>query len=238
MPDPSRYQTIEDKQLVTASLAGSREAYDELVRRYRGAVIVVAWKTLGSREAAQDAAQDAFLQAYKQLGQLKDPARFAPWLCTIARNWAGHVQRREARSQPVDGGQMDLLLVTHDPDRIANPVQALLKQEQNSAIRGLIAGLPEGVQIVVQLYYREQWDIARIAEFLSLTRTTVKWRLHSGRKKISRELTAMLPDENLQITMATQANTHTGEKNRGKGQEERDQADPAYSGRNRVACGG
>jgi RNA polymerase sigma-70 factor (ECF subfamily) len=238
MPGQSSYQTIEDRHLVTASLAGSREAYDELVRRYRGAVIVVAWKTLGSREAAQDAAQEAFLQAFKQLAQLKDPARFGPWLCTIARNWARHVHRRECRSQPVDGEQMDLLLVTHDPDRIANPVQALLKQEQNSAIRGLIAGLPEGVQIVVQLYYGEQWDIARIAEFLSLTRTTVKWRLHSGRKQISRSLAEMPPDDNLQRTSDTLIDTHTGGKSHGKDQEERDQADPTYIGRDRVACGG
>lgn len=58
MPARPRYEVIEDRYLVAASVAGRTEAYDELVRRYRGAVILLAWKTLGSREAAQDVVQE------------------------------------------------------------------------------------------------------------------------------------------------------------------------------------
>ena len=195
MPDRPGYAVIEDRYLVAAALAGSAEAYDELVRRYRGAVILMAWKTLGSREAAQDVAQEAFLAAFQQLRQLKDPRHFGPWLRIIAHNGAQRLSRKESRSQPVAGEQMDLLLSTHACDRIGNPVESLLKKERDSAIRGLVAALPEGVQIVLQLYYTEQWSVAQIAEFLSVTKTTVKWRLHSGRKHVSRELSAMVSDE-------------------------------------------
>lgn len=191
-PVRQRYEVIEDSQLVAATLAGSREAYDELVRRYRGAVILVARKTLGSGDAAHDAAQEAFVTAFQKLKQLKDPARFGPWLCTIVRNGARRAVRREAASSPVDGEQMDRLLSTHCHELIANPEAEVLKRERDSAIRSLMSGLPSGVQMVVQLYYGEQWEVARIAEFLSLTRTTVKWRLHSGRKQIARQLLAML----------------------------------------------
>src|SRR5690349_6230032 len=104
------YGIIEDRLLVAASVAGSREAYDELVRRYRGAVILVCWKVLGSREAAQDAAQEAFVTAFRQLRQLKDPARFGPWLCTIARNGSRRAARRDSGRCSVDGEEMDRLL--------------------------------------------------------------------------------------------------------------------------------
>src|SRR5947209_1624882 len=116
------YGLIEDRYLVVAALAGRAEAYDELVRRYRGAIILLAWKTLGSREAAQDVAQEAFLAAYQQLGSLKDPRHFGPWLRVIAHNHARRVGRKEARSRPIDAEQMDLLLTTHASERVGNPV--------------------------------------------------------------------------------------------------------------------
>lgn len=190
-PMRTAYGIIEDSALVAASLSGSREAYDELVRRYRGAVILVAWRSLGSREAAQDAAQEAFLTAFQQLGQLKDPSRFGPWLCTIARNGARRASRRDSGRVYVDDEQMDRVLATHCHEFIGNPLEQVLKSERDGAIRALIAGLPESTQMVVQLYYGEQWEVARIAEFLALTRTTVKWRLHAGRKQIARALEAM-----------------------------------------------
>ncbi len=195
MPARPSNGVIEDRYLVAAALAGGPRAYDELVRRYRGAVILLAWKTLGSREAAQDVAQEAFLVAFQQLGRLKDPAHFGPWIRVIAQNHARRVSRKEGRIQPLEGEQMDRLLCTHASEQIGDPVQSLLKKERDSAIRCLIAALPEGVQIVLELYYAEQWSVAQIAEFLSLTKTTVKWRLHAGRKHLSRTLGAMMSDE-------------------------------------------
>jgi RNA polymerase sigma-70 factor (ECF subfamily) len=235
MPVPPRYQVIEDGDLVAASLAGSRDAYDELARRYRGAVILVAWKVLGSREAAQDAAQEAFLAAFQQLRQLKEPARFGSWLCAIAGNCARRVRHRESRSQPVESEQMDRLLTVHGGDQIANPVETLLKNERDTAIQRLVAGLPAGVQIVVQLYYSEQWEVARIAEFLSLTKTTVKWRLHSGRKQIARELLSILSDENQTQMSGAAVKTDKGNNNHGQDQEERNQAYSPHPGRDCLA---
>src|SRR5437763_12298233 len=103
MPGSPRYEVIEDRYLVAAALAGRLEAYDELVRRYQGAVILLAWKTLGSREAAQDVAQEAFVAAFQQLDRLKDPRHFGPWIRVIAQNRAKRLSRKECRSRPVAG---------------------------------------------------------------------------------------------------------------------------------------
>jgi len=238
MPTASRYEVIEDRYLVAASLAGRPEAYDELVRRYRGAATLAAYAVLGSNEAAQDVAQEAFLTGYRQLAKLKEPAHFGAWLRIIVRNLARRASQRESRSRLVDGEQMDLLIVTHASDRVMNPATELLKKERDAAIRGLLDSLPAGMQRVLELYYCEQWDVSQIAAFLSLTKTTVKWRLFAGRKQISRQLGEMFSDETIDHMAAQSVTTKTGAKEDGKEQAERDKANSAHSGRDRVACGG
>ena len=185
------YEVIEDRYLVAASLSGSAAAYDELVRRYRGAAILVAWKTLGCREAAQDAAQEAFVIAFQRLAQLKDHGQFGPWLRVIAQNRARAVRTRESRTEPLDQAKLESMLDHGECDACGDPQQALLKKETTATVRCVIGALSEGVQTVVELYYREQWSVEQIAEFLSLTRTTVKWRLHTGREQIARLLEEM-----------------------------------------------
>ncbi len=189
------YEAIEDRYLVAASLAGRTEAYDELVRRYHGAIVLLAWRTVGSRETAHDVAQEVFLTAFQQLAQLRDPGQFGAWIRVIAQNRSRRVQSREDRSRPFDTAQLNVLLDSVACDCAVHPAEALLHQERDSAIRNLVGALTPGVQIVLQLYYSEQWSVARIAEFLSLTTTTVKWRLHSGRKRIARDLATLLSED-------------------------------------------
>ncbi len=76
---------ISDEELVRQAQRGDRSAFDELVRRFRGVLLAVAERSVGSRDAAEDVAQDAFLQAFRALPQLQDPAKFGHWLCVIAR---------------------------------------------------------------------------------------------------------------------------------------------------------
>ncbi len=185
------YGAIEDRYLVAATLAGSGEAYDELIRRYRGAVTLLAWKILGSREAAQDAAQEAFVAAFQQLGRLKDANHFGPWLRVIAQNCARRLSRKERNSRSVESEQIDLLLNMHDCDRVCNPGRCPAEKGAGQRHSQPDRGTSGGRQDVLQLYYAEQWSVAQIAEFLSLTKTTVKWRLHSGRRHVARELNAL-----------------------------------------------
>ena len=189
------YEVIEERYLVAAARAGSTCAYDELARRYRGATVLLALRTVGSRDAAQDVAQEALLAAYRQIHQLKDPRLFGPWLRTIAKNLAKAALRRECREQTMETADMKRLTCECEAASEWDPLESLLRNERFTAINRLVEALPQSVQIVLQLYYTEQWSVARIAEFLSLTKTTVKWRLHSGRKQVSRMLSETMADE-------------------------------------------
>src|SRR5579859_4223299 len=84
----THFPNISDEELVLGAVLGNPRAFDELVRRFRGAMIFIAQRELGSREVAEDVAQEAFLLAFEALPQLQDPARFAGWLCAITRRRA------------------------------------------------------------------------------------------------------------------------------------------------------
>ena len=192
------YPNISDEQLVLNALLGDLGAFDELVSRYRGAVVVVALQTLGSREAAEDLAQEAFLLAFKALPQLQEPARFGGWICSIARHRAWRVGRQEARQEPTEDSKLDTLILRHSPALSACPEETLLRRDDQERLRERLSELAPEFQVVLQLRYFEEWPVARIADFLSLPLTTVKWRLHRGRNLLRQRLTA--EEENIHGT--------------------------------------
>ena len=182
------FPKISDEELVLSALLGDIGAFDELVRRFRGAVIAVAEQMLGSREAAEDLAQEALLQAFKALPQLEDPAKFASWLYAITRRRAWRVGAQERRCRPTEASTLDRLLLAHSSELSVHPVQTLIEREARNEVRCALSGLPPDYRLVLQLHYIEDWTAIRIADFLALPLTTVKWRLHQGRKLLCRRL--------------------------------------------------
>lgn len=166
----------DEEQLVWKAKVGDLAAFDQLVRRYRPAAILTARGVLASREMADDAVQDAFISAYKSLPQLADGARFGAWLFSIVRHRAMRIRSGEKIvHQPIDD-----LIASHVPS-----IQQRLEEEGDQAeIRCAITQLPPEVQAAVQLYYLNEWSVNDIASYLDLPRTTVKWRLHTGRQQL------------------------------------------------------
>src|SRR5437016_950642 len=89
-----------DADLVTRTRAGDITAFEALVRRYRGLVFGLAYHQLGRFEDAEDAAQEAMVEAYVKLGHLREPERFAGWLRRIVAGKAAEVARRR-REEPL-----------------------------------------------------------------------------------------------------------------------------------------
>ncbi|MFB3893310.1 MAG: sigma factor [Phycisphaerae bacterium] len=73
-----------DSKLVSQTLAGSHDAYKELVGRYQGHVYGLAYSLVANWAEAQDIAQETFIRAYSNLDQLRDRSRFAAWLRRVA----------------------------------------------------------------------------------------------------------------------------------------------------------
>ena len=88
---------VDDADLVAQSVAGSREAFGQIVARYQGPVCAVAYSATGSLALSEDVAQETFLIAWRQLRELREVTRLRSWLCGIARIQAANVRRREKR---------------------------------------------------------------------------------------------------------------------------------------------
>jgi RNA polymerase sigma-70 factor (ECF subfamily) len=182
-----------DEELALRALLGDLEAFDALVRRFRGAVLRITTQILGSREAAEDAAQETFLLAFKALPQLQEPERFAGWLCAIARRCALRHAEKNRRNEPTDAPVLDRLLLTYSQELTASPHEQTARKVEQEGVTQALAQLSPDYRLPLELYYFEDWSVGRIADFLSLPNTTIKWRLHYGRTLLRRLLSA--PEE-------------------------------------------
>jgi len=170
-PEPAAVES--DADLVAATLAGDAAAFGRLVGRYQRSAHAACWAVLRDSHLAADAAQEAFLAAYRSLATLRDPAAFGGWLTTIARNRAVRAGRRVARESPLPptlaGGQCA------DPGPDADLLRA-------------IAALPEHERAVLTLRYFEHHDVAEIAAVLGRPVGTVTKQLSRAHDRLRRSL--------------------------------------------------
>ncbi len=179
-----------EMELVMAALLGDLQAFDALVRRFRGAVIIVAQEMSSCREQAEDVAQEVFLLAFKALPQLHDPSKFSSWLYAIARHRARRVSMQTSRARPTEANGLDRLILANSSEIGVHPVEECVRRAERAFVPELLAELDPEYRIPLRLRYYEEWPVQQIGEFLMLPATTVKWRLHKGRLLMRRLLLA------------------------------------------------
>ncbi len=169
-----------DAELVVVALAGNTQAFDVLVNRYRRAMLTVAQQIVRNATDAEDVVQDAFLRAFEALPQLADLNRFGAWLHSITRNRALRYYKNASRYQPQE--DMEPYLNTVSDTSAADPAQIVESELTQQGIRDAIQSLPPDYQAVIELYYWAEMPQQRMAEFLSLPLTTVKWRIRKAKE--------------------------------------------------------
>ena len=175
-----------DAELVVAALAGNTQAFDVLVTRYRRAMLTIAQQVVRNPTDAEDVVQDAFLRAFEALPQLTDLNRFGAWLHSITRNRALRYYKSEGRYQPQE--DMEPYLNREADTSVADPAHIVERELTQQAIRDTIQELPDDFRVVIELYYWAEMPQKRMAEFLSLPLTTVKWRLHKAKELLKTTL--------------------------------------------------
>ncbi len=180
-----------DEVLVVASILGDLEAFGELASRYRAAAVRAAQSIVG-REYAEDVAQDALLLAFKALPSIEDPKRFAAWLGAITRHRALRLSQREIARERNHVGLDEVLL--REVGALARP---LVSEDETEELRRAIEKLPGDYALVVRLRFLDEMPLKRIAAFLGLPVSTVKWRAHRG-KALLREQMELLKDGGMQ----------------------------------------
>lgn len=185
------YLTASDGDLVLATLAGDLLAFDELIRRYRNAIFLVAFQCTNDRAVAEDVAQDAFLLAFQNLSRLTAPGAFGGWLRAIVRNRAIRLATRESRSAATEDTKLDVLVHQHgERQDSGDPLIEWEKRAENSVLWDAFDKLPADYREVLFLHHCEEWPLSQIATFFSVPETTIKGRLWRAREALRRSLSA------------------------------------------------
>ncbi|MDH6226065.1 MULTISPECIES: RNA polymerase sigma factor SigM [Streptomyces] len=191
MADAARYEGTNDQELIALHLRGDPEAFGELVRRHRDRLWAVALRTLGDREEAADAVQDALVSAYRRAHTFRGHAAVTTWLHRITVNACLDRARKAAtrRTSPVDDAErLDQLLEPHEA--------ASAPAERNDLHRELInalATLPPDQRAALVLVDMQGFPVAEAAGVLDVPVGTVKSRCARGRARLLPLLTHLRP---------------------------------------------
>ncbi|MEM1444661.1 MAG: sigma-70 family RNA polymerase sigma factor [Planctomycetota bacterium] len=174
-------------ELVTSSRSSDSEAFAELVRRHQDMAVGYAVMILGDFHLAQDASQEAFLEAYQRLDQLREPAAFGGWLRRIVFKRCDRITRRK-RPPMVN---LDAAATVPDTTATHEPAET---RDMRRQVLDAIRSLPPAVGETTLLYYFGRRNQREIAAFLEVPVGTVKRRLHEGRKLLKGRLMHMAAD--------------------------------------------
>ena len=172
-----------DAELVSDSLAGDREAFSALVRKYQVYAYGVAISTVSDFDLARDVVQEAFLCAYRDLRKLREPARFAGWLHGIVRHTGLRALREMAQLRSMaDDLRRQARLEPQPPDEVAEETERL------ELVRSALERLGTKNREAVSLFYVDGLSYSEIAGFLGVTEVTVQGRLQRARVTLRKEL--------------------------------------------------
>ncbi|MFI6207266.1 RNA polymerase sigma factor SigM [Streptomyces sp. NPDC051041] len=191
MADRAEHSSASDQELLTRHVDGDPDAFGELVRRHRDRLWAVALRTLGDREEAADAVQDALVSAYRAAHTFRGQSAVTTWLHRITVNACLDRARKAAsrKTAPVDDTErLEQLLEPHE--------SASAPAERNDLHRQLLAALstlPPDQRAALVLVDMQGYPVAEAARILDVPTGTVKSRCARGRARLLPLLTHLRP---------------------------------------------
>jgi RNA polymerase sigma-70 factor, ECF subfamily len=191
---------LDERAIVAAVLAGDRDAFRRLVERESAAVIRACHRILGDHAEAEDAAQEAFVTAYRSLATWRSDGPFGAWLTRIAvriaLRQAGR-RRTVTWRDPVSGSSGDAAPSAADRavDRASvtaaawtDPAILTMRSERTTEIRHAVTALPEPYREVVALRFFGEASLDEIARQTGRPLGTVKTHLHRGLARLRAQM--------------------------------------------------
>jgi RNA polymerase sigma-70 factor (ECF subfamily) len=180
--DPGHEQ---EAALIGRIQRGERELFYELIRPYERRVFVIVFSILRNEQDAEDAAQDAFLKAFKYLGQFRSESRFSTWLIQVAINEARLRQRKSHLEIMRPIGDQENEEGAYTPREFADwreiPSEALERKEIREKLVAALGSLAQKYREVFVLRDVEQLSIEDTAQALGISAGAVKTRLLRAR---------------------------------------------------------
>ncbi len=167
---------------------GDLSAYDRIVTRFRDMAVGYGHSILGDFQLAEDAAQEAFIQAYKDLRKLSEPKAFPAWFRRIVFKHCDRIMRKRKPSRAPIETMNDM--TDHD----YSPFEIISQKDTQDAILNSVNSLPQNERTTTTLFYINGYSMADVGRFLDLPVSTVKSRLHSARTRLKGRMIKMVRD--------------------------------------------
>ena len=178
-----------DNSIIERILSGDKSGYRDLANRHKDYAFTVAYKIAGTREDAEEIAQDAFIQAFQALPTFNQEAKFTTWFYRIVFNAALMFKRKNRiRAEDIE--------LSHSAQYVTADTDKNLKiTEQQQYIQKAFNHLsPDDVTIITLFYLKEQ-SLEEIAKVVGISAETAKVKLCRARKRLAETMSKMLGKE-------------------------------------------
>jgi RNA polymerase sigma-70 factor, ECF subfamily len=171
----------QDREDIQRVLAGDISSFGNIVRRWQTPLINLAFRFCRDRQKAEEMAQDAFMQIFRNLSKFRGEAAFSTWIFSVSLNLFRSVMRR--KSLPVES--VDDLM-----DLAAGqiPYLQIEEQERDEAIRRAVGSLPPRYRDALIVFYFREMNLMETAAILGVSEGTAKAWLHRGREMLRGKL--------------------------------------------------
>ena len=178
---------LSEAELVARAKRGDERAYERIIEQHQTIAFRVAWLITGSAADAEEAAQDAFLNAYRALARFRDGAPFRPWLLRIVANEAHNRRDAAHRHQRL---ALRAVEERRPDDAVPSPEAALLDSERRAELLAALSRLPQRDRLAIAYRYFLELSEAEMAAALRCRRGTVKSRLSRALARLRKEVGA------------------------------------------------
>ena len=181
-PEPiNQSNEISKSELVRKSQLGEKDAFEQLVIRHQELVFSLAYKLTGNREMANDVAQEAFIRAWKAIEKFRGDSTFSTWIYRITVNTAWTLRKKARKHNTLN------IEDTYEPiviDEKKDPELVAINSDLSSVLINALDKIPIEQRIIVELKNIEGRSHKEIADYLDISVTAAKVRLHRAHQRL------------------------------------------------------
>ena len=174
-------EDVSNSELVKKSQLGDKSAFEELVKRHQELVFSLSFKLTGNRELANDVAQEAFIRAWKAIGKFRGDSTFGTWIYRITVNTAWTLRKKAKKhySLNIEDTQEPVVV-----DEKKDPELVAINSDLSLVLRKALNQIPLEQRIIVEFKNIEGRSHKEIADYLDISVTAAKVRLHRAHQKL------------------------------------------------------
>ncbi|MEO5978446.1 MAG: sigma-70 family RNA polymerase sigma factor [Chryseolinea sp.] len=176
-----------DLLIIDRILAGDQAAYAGLVDKYKRYAYTIAWKILGNKADAEDAAQDGFIKAYHHLKSFQRESKFSTWLYRIVFNTAiSHKRKNKHTFQSIENTIIEYSYEAQG---------GLEKNDKQYFVHLAMSRLNQADRGALSMFYMDEFSLEEIADITGMAANTLKVRIHRARLRLAEQLKLILKTE-------------------------------------------